>query len=349
MGNLPVALIGAGEIAQAYLDVIRSGATDIDIVAVVEPDAPRAAAAVAAAAKVDVLVVANVHQLLDRRDHLALGGVLICSPPITHVPVATAALEAGLSVLCEKPLAPNRPGLSMMVAAAEKSQQLLMVASKFRYVDDVTRAKELISSGELGDIVFFHNTFTSRVAMADRWNSKRDVAGGGVIIDLGTHSVDLARCLLGPIRYVMASQSRHLQNLAVEDTAQVCFRTDSNALGTIDLSWSVDAKSPWYVTVDGTRGSLRLGWQSSELNTGSGWTAFGKGFDQGIALAHQLKDFADAARSKRAPLTTLADAFASVAVIDAAYRSVDTAAWVRVSEPYGLPERTGVSQVPISV
>jgi predicted dehydrogenase len=336
MQNLRVALVGAGGIAQSYLDVVAAKNAEIDIVAVAEPDADRAAVA---AAKVPARLFGDVHALLDARESLGVQAVMVCTPPITHVPIATSALELGLPVLCEKPLAPNRPGLCMMADAAAKSGALLMMASKFRYVDDVARTKELIDTGALGEIVLFRNAFTSPVDMTQRWNSKRDISGGGVIIDNGTHSVDIARYLLGAIRYVIATETRRVQGLSVEETAQVLFRTDSNAIGTIDLSWSLSTGSQWYVTVDGTQGSVRLGWQTAEINTGDGWTTFGTGYNKHIAFARQLNDFADAIRHDKAPVISPDDAQASVAVVDAAYRSMETGAWVRVVEERRAMER----------
>jgi predicted dehydrogenase len=337
MENLRVALVGAGGIAQSYLDVVAAKNAEIDIVAIVEPDETRGAAALA---KVPTKLFPDVHSMLDARESLGIQGVMVCTPPITHVPIATTILELGIPVLCEKPLAPNRPGLCMMNDAAAKTDTMLMMASKFRYVDDVARTKELIDTGALGEIVLFRNAFTSPVDMSQRWNSKRDISGGGVIIDNGTHSVDIARYLLGAIRYVIATETRRVQGLSVEETAQVMFRTDSNAIGTIDLSWSLSTGSQWYVTVDGTAGSVRLGWQTAEINTGDGWTTFGSGYNKQVAFSRQLNDFADAIRHDKAPVISADDAQASVAVVDAAYRSMETGAWVRVVEERRAMERS---------
>lgn len=336
MENLRVALIGAGGIAQSYLDVIAAKKADIDLVAIVEPDADRAANAVA---KVAGAVFSDVHDFLDARERLGVQAVMVCTPPITHVPIASAVLEQGLPVLCEKPLAPNRPGLYMMNDASRRSGALLMMASKFRYVDDVARTKELVDTGALGEIILFRNAFTSPVDMRNRWNSRRDISGGGVIIDNGTHSVDIARYLLGPIRNVIATETRRVQGLSVEETAQLLIRTDSSATGTIDLSWSLSTGSQWYVTVDGTEGSIRLGWQTAEINTGKGWTTFGTGYDKHAAFSRQLNDFSDAIRHDKAPVISQDDAQASVAVVDAAYRSMETGAWVRVVEERRAMER----------
>ena len=98
-----------------------------------------------------------------------------------------------------------------MVEKAQENDCLLMMASKFRYVDDVIKAKGVVDSGILGDIVLFENVFCSKVDMRNRWNSNRKVAGGGVLVDNGCHSVDIARYLLGPIVKVQAEEGKRVQ------------------------------------------------------------------------------------------------------------------------------------------
>jgi predicted dehydrogenase len=326
---LKIAIAGAGGIANAYLDVIASGSVEVDVVAIVDPVE---AVARRAAQKVGAQIFPEVHALAERRSELGVDALLVCTPSISHVPVASTALDAGMHVLCEKPMALNRPGVNMMLNAAHGNQRLAMMAAKYRYVADVQRTKTFIDAGELGEIVLFRNTFTRSVDMSSRWNARADISGGGVVIDLGTHSVDIARYLLGPIRHVVATETRKVQNIPVEDTAQLMIRTDSGVTGTIDLSWSLGHGSPYYVTIDGTKGSIRLGWDGSEINRGYGWESFGTGYSRMEAFTRQLTDFSDAVRFGRAPLTTEDDVVASVAVIDAAYHSMRSGSWTRVVE-----------------
>ncbi len=207
-----------------------------------------------------------------------------------------------------------------------------MMASKFRYVDDVIKAKGIVDSGILGDVILFENVFCSKVDMRDRWNSERSVGGGGVLIDNGTHSVDIARFLLGPIVKVQAEEGRRVQDLDVEDTCRLFFRTAGGAMGAVDLSWSIHKERDAYIEVFGPEGVLSIGWKGSKYRQSEKlqWITFGKGYDKIAAFARQLRNFAGSIRGREAPLITAEDSLESVRVIEAAYRSIEMDKWVEV-------------------
>lgn len=235
-------------------------------------------------------------------------------------------------MLCEKPLALTSEDASLMVDKAEEKGSLLMMASKFRYVDDVIKAKGIVDSGILGDIVLFENVFCSKVDMRDRWNADRNIAGGGVLVDNGSHSVDIARYLLGPITKVQAEEGKRVQDLEVEDTARLYFRTGSDIMGAVDLSWSIHKELESYIDLFGTEGVLSIGWkcskyrQSEKLN----WVTFGKGYDKLTAFSRQLENFVGSIKGEDQPLITASDALESVKVIEAAYKSAQINKWIPV-------------------
>jgi predicted dehydrogenase len=230
--------------------------------------------------------------------------------------------------------------------AADEAGVVFTMASKFRYVDDVIRAKSLLASGLLGDIVLFENAFTSRVDMSRRWNSDPAMAGGGVLIDNGTHSVDIVRYFLGPIEAVEAVEGKRIQGLAVEDTVRLFVRTKSGVLGSIDLSWSLNKELDTYIDIYGSNGIVRIGWKGSKYRPLSSpdWIAFGKGYDKVEAFRRQVENFCGAVRGEEKLLITADEALASVRVIEAAYESMKKDDWVAVAEdPEGSPLMRGAA------
>ncbi len=317
-------LLGAGRISRAYADALAATPA-AELVAVADLEVEAAAAL---AREQDCAAFPSHRALLEEGGCEA---VVVCTPPATHERLAVDALERGVAVLCEKPLALEAASAKRMLCAAEAAGVPFTMATKFRYVADVERAGELIAAGRIGEVVLFEIAFAAAVDMSHRWNADPTVSGGGVLIDNGTHAVDLIRHLAGPILEVQACEGRRLQQLAVEDTAQLFVRTGEGVVGHVDLSWSLDKDQAHFLHVYGSEGLLRVGWQESLLRTGDGQVErFGDGYDKLDAFRRQLEDFAAVIRTGSAPRVSGADALSSVEVIQAAYRSLEEGRWQRV-------------------
>ncbi len=324
--SLRLALIGAGRIAQDYVLVLEQR-KDLELVACVDPD-PEARQRAAALATVPT------HESIDALlavEHF--DAALIASPPATHADAAVRLLDKGCHVFCEKPLATSVQDARTMLDAAERANRTVMMASKFRFVPDVAEARKIVQSGTLGEIAFYQNSFCSHVDMVDRWNSDPAVAGGGVLIDNGTHSVDLARFLIGPIARVSATFGPRVQPIEVEDSALLLFESERRTVGRIELSWSVDRPSDWFVELHGSLGTLQIGWRGSRYRTTGEWTEFGTGYDKRAAFRAQLEHFADIVSGDREPIIGDEDAMASVRIVDAAYRAAERGTWESVAAP----------------
>ena len=336
--TLRFGLVGAGGIARSYVAVF-AGVDDARIVGVADPDLD---AAHVLGAALDARTAPSFAALAEGVD---LDAVIVCTPPNSHPSIALAAIDAGLGVLCEKPLAIEIDAAHRMVAAAHAAGTPFTMATKFRFVEDVLAARMLIADGSIGDVIQLENSFASRVDMRDRWNSNRAVSGGGVLIDNGTHSVDIARSFLGPIEAVLTLERPRTQPLDVEDSVQLLLLAASGATATIDLSWSYDNTTDTYLQVYGTEGALRVGWRESAVrsNAAGEWVAFGQGYDKIRCMRSQVQNFCGALRGTEPLAITAADAIASVQVIVAAYRSLELGDWVAVDPVQAMDSASDVA------
>jgi predicted dehydrogenase len=278
------------------------------------------------------------------REALRLDAVIVCTPPASHTELCLDFLDAGVPVLCEKPLSIDSAEARRVLETAARMGLTFTMASKFRYVEDVVRAKGLVTSGVVGEVVLFENAFTSRVDMAQRWNSRPEVSGGGVLIDNGTHSVDLMRYFLGPLAEVHVVEGKRSQGLPVEETVRIFVRSRAGVLGSIDLSWSINKELDSYLNLYGSHGTVSVGWLQSRYRlSGREWEVFGRGYDKLQALASQIDNFAGAIRGEEALLITPEDALASVEVIEAAYADLRRSHWLAVggAGPERRPARGG--------
>jgi predicted dehydrogenase len=322
---LRVAVVGCGRSAQDHLQAYQKlGQAEIVAVAdVVE----RQAASVAE--QFGCRPYADYRRMLDEA---GLDAVSVCTPPSSHAEVTLEALSRGVHVLCEKPFAITLADAKKMVEAAASGRLVLMMASKFRFVDDVIKAKGIVDSSILGRVVLFENVFCGRVDMRDRWNSRKEIAGGGVLFDNGSHSVDIARYLLGPITLVQAQHGIQIQPIEVEDTSRVYFQTAGGVMGSVDLSWSIHKDTESYVSLFGTEGTLSLGWRESKYRQSEklNWVVFGGGYDKQRAFLRQQRHFLDCVAGRSLPVITAVDGLESVRVIEAAYRSSQVNKWVEL-------------------
>jgi predicted dehydrogenase len=323
-------MVGAGTIAQAYVRAFQTSETARLVgVADLRRDAAEAIG--------QTLRCRSFASYREMSESVPCDAVVICTPPATHPEISTWFLARKAHVLCEKPLAIDSASALRMFEAAEQNGVLLTMASKYRHVDDVIRAKSLVASGVIGDVVLFENTFTSHVDMSNRWNAKPAVSGGGVLIDNGTHSVDIMRYFLGPLAEIQVVEGKRIQGLAVEDTVRMFVRSQSGVMGSIDLSWTINKEQPSYINIYGSAGTILVGWKESKYRRASDrdWVVFGSGYEKVRAFVSLVDDFARAIRDGEPLVVTPEDAIASVEVVEAAYQALAKNRWQPVNGASG--------------
>jgi predicted dehydrogenase len=179
--------VGLGWIGRARLDALEAGGV-AEIAAVADPAVP------------DAL------DTLDELFEAELDGVVIASPSALHAEQAIAALQQGLAVFCQKPLGRTEDETRAVVDAASRANRLLTVDLGYRQIEAFRAAREIVRSSELGEIVAGDLVFHNAYGPDKPWFYDPALSGGGCVIDLGVHLVDLALWILGAEPEVVTSR-----------------------------------------------------------------------------------------------------------------------------------------------
>ena len=201
---------------------------------------------------------------------LDLDAVAIATPNYTHHPLTLKAIQQGLHVLCEKPLAINFQQAQEMVQAAEDNNRKLAVHYNHRMSPSAQLVKRYITNGNWGDVYFIRSIWHRNKGIpsgAAGWFYKRDTAGGGCFIDLGVHMIDMALSFADFPRILSVSGQLHNkfgetdlagQEMEVEDFGTAYIRCENGLCISIEISWaSHSLKSGMCTEVYGTEGGAR--------------------------------------------------------------------------------------------
>ncbi|HWF18315.1 MAG TPA: Gfo/Idh/MocA family oxidoreductase, partial [Verrucomicrobiae bacterium] len=165
--------------------------SDLAEIAAVADAAPEAAAN-AATQFPGAVAVKSVEEILE----LELDGVVIATPSALHAEQAILALERGMAVFCQKPLARNESETRRVIDAARAADRLLAVDLSYRFMSQVQKVRGLVCEGELGNVYAADLVFHNAYGPDKPWFYDRHLSGGGCVIDLGIHLVDLALWML---------------------------------------------------------------------------------------------------------------------------------------------------------
>ena len=214
-----VALVGYGLAGASFHAPLIAATPDLRLAAVVTTDAARGARA--RAEHPGVAVVERADALWSRTPEVDL--VVVASPNRTHVPLALAALAAGLPVVVDKPLAATAAEARAVVDEARRRGLLLTVFQNRRWDGDFLTLRRLLADGALGEVRRFESRFERwRPALRGGWREQgTPEEAGGLLYDLGSHLVDQALQLFGPARQVYAELDRRRAGAEVDDDAFV--------------------------------------------------------------------------------------------------------------------------------
>lgn len=256
VATLPrLGFLGVGWIGRHRMEaLVREDLAEVAAAADPQPQALEAVAELAPQAE----LTEDAEALFDRD----LDGVVIATPTALHAEQATAALEHGLPVFCQKPLARDAGETDRVLTAARDADRLLGVDLSYRHVEALRAAQRVIDEGEIGLIHSLDLTFHNAYGPDKPWCTSPGLAGGGCLIDLGTHLVDLALWLTGATEFeVETARTLALQEHEVEDNATAELTLgDAEVRARLACSWfqSAGGECAFECTAWGTDGAVSV-------------------------------------------------------------------------------------------
>ncbi|MET8566203.1 Gfo/Idh/MocA family oxidoreductase [Streptomyces flaveolus] len=219
----------------------------------------------------DVRIAATAEELFDRADELDL--IVVASPNKTHVPLATAALKAGLPVVVDKPVAGTAAEARELAALAEERGLLLSVFQNRRWDNDFLTLRRLLADGELGDAWRFESRFERwRPQLKGGWRESGDPAEiGGLLYDLGSHVVDQALVLFGPVTEVYAESDVRRPGAEADDDTFIALTHASGVRTHLHVSATTAQLGPRFRVLGSRAGYVKYGLdpQEAALREGS--------------------------------------------------------------------------------
>jgi len=252
--------------------------------------------------------------------------VYISTPVDTHRDLTLKAARAGKHVLCEKPMALNAEQCHEMIEACKAAGVKLGIGFMRRFHPCHRKIKELIGDDALGRLVLGRVQTHSWYPPKDgAWRQVKARGGGGPLMDIGSHCIDLLRFFMGEVMAVAALCDNIVHGYEVEDIATVLLRFENGAHGVVDCSF-VTANRQNLVEVYGTEGTLIAqrsagGFTDPKLHLIKGREMSEVPFDDGDQYALQFEAFARAVLLDEEPPVTGMDGLINIEVIQAAYRS----------------------------
>ena len=233
--------LGVGWIGRHRLQaIVESGVADIVALCDAAPEGLAQAQALAPRA--------SVSESLDALLDADLDGLVIATPSALHAAQAEAALSRGVAVFCQKPLARDASETARVVRAAEKADRLLGVDFSYRHTEAMRQIRGLIDSGQIGRVYAVDLVFHNAYGPDKPWFRDVQRSGGGCVIDLGIHLVDLVLWTLGfpavdgvSSRLYAQGQPLGPRPQVVEDYAVAQFDTASGATVRLACSWNLAA------------------------------------------------------------------------------------------------------------
>jgi predicted dehydrogenase len=272
--------------------------------------------------------------------------VIIGIPNYLHKKAALLAAEAGKAVLCTKPLAINGPEALEMLEAVEKAGVFHGYLEDLVYTPKTLKALASAQKGALGKVLWARSRETHGGPHSD-WFWNKAQSGGGAIVDMGCHCIEIARCFIGkdsrPLEVTCWADTQ-VHPIDAEDHAVGLVRYDSGAIGQFEVSWTFRGGMDLRDEISGTEGTVWLnhwlrtgfemftnvgqgGYVAEKAEGDTGWL-FPVGDEVGsLGYVAMFMDMFNSMDAGKAPMETFYDGYIVNTIIDASYKAAETKKW----------------------
>ena len=270
-----------------------------------------------------------------------IDAVYIATPVFLHKQQALAAMEAGKHVLVEKPVGVNLAEVEELYRVSKEKNVKLGVGMLMRFHSQHQQIKELIETGKLGEIVSMRAQWAFWYPEIEgSWRQKKELSGGGALMDVGVHCLDLLQYISG-MKAVGVSAFCDTQTFSyeVDDHASLMLRMENGAHLYIESNFNIPGQvTPNRLEIFGTRGSILAegtfrqvsggSVQVRLLNEDSSKTVYNLEPAEGNMYSREIESFSNAILKGTAPIAGIEDAYAVQRIIEAAYQSSQSGAYM---------------------
>ena len=350
MSTIKVGIIGAGAISRDHGNSVNAYA-GAEVVAIADPHRQRAKTL---AKELGVKrVYLSAEALIGDPD---IDAVTIAVPNTFHAPYSIAALNAGKHVSLDKPFTLNAAEAKQVIAAAKRNKKVFMLGMNWRFRPESQTVREVIKRGDIGDIYHAKATILRRTGCPKfgTWFGRKDLAGGGALLDIGVHFLDLCLFVIDNFEPVAVSGAvytkfghrgigeggwghstpgKHVFD--VDDFGTALIKMKNGATVTLNAAWVLHMETPGRMAVEafGTEGGasvsppkiFRFAKQKGEYEV-----VEPQGIKIPLAHCNRFHNWLDAVNGTDKPLVTLDQALAVQKILDAIYKSSETGREVRI-------------------
>ncbi|MEF3304667.1 Gfo/Idh/MocA family protein [Paenibacillus sp. GYB003] len=349
MKTIKVGVVGIGSIAHIFHLPNYKAHPQVELTAVADTDLARARRVAEEAGGIRAYGSAE-----DMFASETLDAVSICTFNESHVPLALLALEHGLDVLVEKPMAMTVEQSAMLKERAARGGNIVMVGMSHRFRPDAQALQGIVSSGQLGGVYFAKTRILRRRGVPEGWFTSKRYSGGGPMMDIGVHALDLAWWMMGRpepeqvmgrlfrevapygTKGVSAYKAKSAENKErpiydVEDMGAAFITFANGAVLTLEASWAINGKQDDAIKVElyGTQGGatldpLALYTESNGILVESGMTVGKYDF-----YKSEIEHFVECVSERRQPLVDAAQGHEVMRMLEAIRLSSETGESVR--------------------